>query len=99
MEEFQGKPPLRRFSIWTNRIASTLGAGATQQAIQADVGLGNIINPANAGELPQVNLPDPYSTSNPLLYDQETGQSYLDQSPALQNLIKTTDPSVLRDPI
>ena len=84
-----------RFSIWTNRIASTLGAGATQQAIQADVGLGNIINPANAGELPQVNLPDPYSTSNPLLYDQETGQSYLNQSPALQSLIETTNPSVL----
>mgnify|MGYP000108955769 FL=1 len=48
-------------------------------------------------ELPQVDLPNPYSTSNPLLYNQETGRSYLDQSPALQSLIKTTNPSVLNE--
>ena len=48
-------------------------------------------------ELPQVDLPNPYSTSNPLLYNQETGRSYLDQSPALQSLIETTNPSVLNE--
>ena len=86
-----------RLSIWTNRIASTLGAGATQQAIQNDISLDNLISSATAGEMPQVDLPDPYGTDNPLLYDQETGESYLNQSPALKSLIETTNPSVLNE--
>ena len=49
------------------------------------------------GELPQVDLPNPYGTDNPLLYDQETGESYLNQSPALKSLIETTNPSVLNE--
>ena len=84
----------------TRSVAGGLGTAAIVAGDEA-VGdtIGNISNAmvssATAGELPQVNLPDPYSTSNPLLYDQETGQSYLNQSPALQSLIETTNPSVL----
>ena len=86
----------------TRSVAGGLGTAAivAGDEVVGDT-IGNISNAmvssASAGELPQVNLPDPYSTSNPLLYNQETGQSYLDQSPALQSLIKTTDPSVLNE--
>ena len=80
-------------SIWTNRIASTLGAGATQQAIQNDISLDNLIPTANAKTLPQVNLPSLFGTDNPFLYNQETGAAYDPvASGALEALIQTMSP-------
>jgi len=56
-----------------------------------------MVSSATAGEMPQVDLPDPYGTDNQFLYNQETGESYLNQSPALKSLIETTNPSVLNE--
>ena len=83
-----------RLSIWTNRIASTLGAGATQQAIQNDISLDNLIPTASAGTLPQVNLPSMYPQPNPFGLDAQGNYVGTDQSPALENLVKTVKPNV-----
>ena len=37
-----------RLSKWINRTASTIGAGATQQAVQRDMTIGGILSPAQA---------------------------------------------------
>jgi len=37
-----------RLSKWINRTASTIGAGATQQAVQRDMTVGDMISPAQA---------------------------------------------------
>jgi len=52
------------------------------------------VSPASAGTLPQVDLPRPFGTDNPFLYDQETGQPYDGSSPALENLVQTVKPNV-----
>ena len=86
----------------TRSVAGGLGTAAivAGDEVVGDT-IGNISNAmvssASAGELPQVDLPNPYGTDNPLLYDQETGESYLNQSPALKSLIETTNPSVLNE--
>ena len=81
-------------SIWTNRIASTLGAGATQQAIQNDISLDNLIPTASAGTLPQVNLPSMYPQPNPFGLDAQGNYVGTDQSPALESLVQTVKPNV-----
>ena len=83
-----------RLSIWTNRIASTLGAGATQQAIQNDISLDNLIPTASAGTLPQVNLPSMYPQPNPFGLDAQGNYVGTDQSPALESLVQTVKPNV-----
>ena len=86
----------------TRSVAGGLGTAAivAGDEVVGDT-IGNIssamVSSATAGEMPQVDLPDPYGTDNPLLYDQETGESYLNQSPALKSLIETTNPSVLNE--
>jgi len=86
----------------TRSVAGGLGTAAivAGDEVVGDT-IGNISNAmvssASAGELPQVDLPNPYSTSNQFLYNQETGESYLNQSPALKSLIETTNPSVLNE--
>ena len=52
------------------------------------------VSPANAKTLPQVNLPSPFGTDNPFLYNQETGEEYgTVASGALESLIQTMSPT------
>jgi hypothetical protein len=80
----------------TRMVAGGAGSSAIVASDEA-VGdtLANIIevSPASAGTLPQVNLPDPFGTNNPYLYDQETGQRYGQSSPALQSLLQAMTPA------
>ena len=52
------------------------------------------VSPASAETLPQVDIPNPYGTDNPFMYDQETGQPYGGGSPALESLVQTVKPNV-----
>ena len=80
----------------TRSVAGGLGTSAI---VAGDEVVGDTVadlvgvSPASAGEMPQVNLPSPYGTDNPLLYNQETGERYGGGSPALESLVNTISPS------
>ena len=45
-------------------------------------------------DLPQVDLPSPFDTDNPFIYNQETGEEYgTVASGALESLIQTMSPT------
>ena len=91
----------------TRSVAGGLGTSAivAGDEIVGDT-IANMFSPASASasEMPQptqreidlynsVNLPSAFGTDNPLLYDQETGERYGGDSPALDSLVSTIKPN------